>query len=586
VFVADFIFGGMENTTASTLTDAVLHDARAHLDYSAEPLIAHELMHQWFGDLLTCRDWPHGWLNEGFATYGEILWKAHSEGADEGDEYRSQDLRDYLDEAGSSYARPIVARKFHLPIELFDRHLYQKGGLVLHELRRRLGDALFFRAVRHYVATCGGRSVETVDFARAIEEATGRNFDRFFDQYVFGAGHPELKIEVVPERDEKRLKLKVRQAQVKGKEKEPEGTVFQLPLEVRVVTGGKERTHTVALTDAEHVFYFPAEGPVTQVRVDPRREILGTLEVEKPASMWMEELARAPEAMARSEAARALGKEGSAAAVEALGRGLQKDAFWATRAACAKALARVRSPQSRRELLEGVKVPHPKARRAVMAALCEFRGHDEVTGALRRTCEKGDESYFVEAEAARSFGKLRVPGGLQVLEKVAARASFQDVVAAAALDGMASTLDPAAYPYVESRTAYGHPPFLRRAATVALGGLAEAAQRKREAVDVLGQLFADPQLRVQLAAIQAAETLGDRRVLPALERTPFRDGRAQRMAKEAARALRETEPQAKEVHALREELDKLKEETRALRERLDGMKPAPAARKVGRRKGR
>src|SRR5215831_732299 len=92
VFVAEFIFGGMENTGATTLTDSVLHDARAHLDYSAEPLISHELAHQWFGDLLTCRDWAHGWLNEGFATYSEVMWKEHADSADEGDHQRKLDL--------------------------------------------------------------------------------------------------------------------------------------------------------------------------------------------------------------------------------------------------------------------------------------------------------------------------------------------------------------------------------------------------------------------------------------------------------------------------------------------------------------
>ena len=79
--VHGFNFGGMENTSATTLTEGTLHDERVHREYgpSAESLIAHELAHQWFGDLLTCRDWPHGWLNEGFATYCEVLWKEHAE---------------------------------------------------------------------------------------------------------------------------------------------------------------------------------------------------------------------------------------------------------------------------------------------------------------------------------------------------------------------------------------------------------------------------------------------------------------------------------------------------------------------------
>ncbi|HEY1584833.1 MAG TPA: M1 family metallopeptidase, partial [Polyangia bacterium] len=132
ITVAEFIFGGMENTSATTLTDQTLHDARAHLDFSSEPLISHELAHQWFGDLLTCRDWSQGWLNEGFATYMELIWKEHIAGRDEADYDRLGDQEAYLDEDAHRYRRPIVTNVFHEPIDVFDRHLYEKGGCVLH----------------------------------------------------------------------------------------------------------------------------------------------------------------------------------------------------------------------------------------------------------------------------------------------------------------------------------------------------------------------------------------------------------------------------------------------------------------------
>jgi aminopeptidase N len=582
VFVAEFIFGGMENTSATTLTDAALHDARAHLDYSAESLIAHELMHQWFGDLLTCREWPQGWLNEGFATYGEVLWKERSEGADEADHYRRGELDNYLREARESYARPIVARKFHQPVELFDRHLYEKGGLVLHELRRRLGDGLFFKGLKHYVEKNVGRSVETVDLARALEDSSGHSLDRFFDQYVFAAGHPDLKVEVKHDAEHARVDLRVKQANAK----DAQGIVYWLPLEVRLVVAGKETAHQLELTDSEQVFRLAAAAAPTQVRVDPRREALGTLDVDKPAAMWLEELAHAPEARARTEAAVALGKDGSHRAVEALGKALQKDRFWGTQAACASALAAIRTPDAKQALLDAVGVEHPKARRAVVAALGFFRQDEHVGKALRRICEKGDPSYFVEAEAAHALGKLKLPDTLPVLAKVAQRPSFQDVVAAGAIDGMAETLLPEAYALVEPLVAYGRPPFIRRAAAVALGRLAEPAQKKREAIDTLADLLRDKQFRVQMAAFEGALALGDRRLIPALESTPFLDGRCVRAAKDTARALREGEPQAKEVAALRDELDKLKTETKRLKERVEAITPSRTKGKSGRAPGR
>ena len=135
VFVADFIFGGMENTSATTLTDTVLIDERAALDYDIDSLVAHELAHQWFGDLVTCRDWGEGWLNEGFATYSEYIWREHHEGRD------AADLE--LEEWGDSYlgedSGPLPPHDRDQALRRADRHLrrhlYEKGGRVLHMLR-------------------------------------------------------------------------------------------------------------------------------------------------------------------------------------------------------------------------------------------------------------------------------------------------------------------------------------------------------------------------------------------------------------------------------------------------------------------
>lgn len=583
VFVTEFIFGAMENTSATTHTDVVLHDARAARDYQADWLVAHELAHQWFGDLVTCREWPHGWLNEGFATYFEVLWYEHEHGLDEGDQRRREDLDAYLDEARDHYARPLVSRKFHLPIELFDRHLYQKGGLVLHELRRRLGDELFWKAIRHYLKKHEWQAVQTPDLALAFEEATGHNVDRFFDQYVHAPGHPQLKVEVRYEADQRRVRLKAKQTQKGEKDKEPP-LLFHLPLVVELRVGGEQRRHELEVTGADHQFFLPAEQRPTQILVDPRREVLGTLEVDKPIDFWTEELRRAGPARARTEAALALGKDGSRKAVEALAKALPAEKFWATQAAIARALGRIRSPAARRALLENLEVKNPKGRRAVVQALGGFRRDAEVFRALRRKCQQGDSSYFVEGEAARALGRLRMPEAIPVLKGMLKRRSFQDVVAQGAVDGLAETLDKQAYEIVEPLTRYGQPPFVRRQAVMAVGKLAEPAEKKRLAVDLFTDLLRDPQFRVQHATFDAARIMSDRRMIGPIESTPYRDGRAQRSAREAARALREGEPQAKEVSALREELDQLKEETRKLRERLDSVE-APGAKKAG-RKGR
>ncbi|MEN9800836.1 MAG: hypothetical protein RL653_4533 [Pseudomonadota bacterium] len=579
VFVSDFIFGGMENTSATTLTDEVMHDARAALEYApvAESLVAHELAHQWFGDLLTCRDWPHGWLNEGFATYAEVLWRETADGLDAADQQRREDLDAYLAEAGGRYARPIVARKFHEPIDLFDRHLYEKGGAVLHELRRRLGDELFFKVLPAWVKAHRGQSVETHDFARTVEAVTGHNLDRFFDQYVMSPGHPQLKVDVAWMAEEKQLRVTVKQVQpTTGENAFP---LFELPLDVEWVVNGKERTGRLQVKEAEQAFHLRCEAEPSQVRVDPRREVLGTLEVNKALSLWVEELTSAPRARSRTEAALALGKEGSWRAVAALSTAMPKERSWAAQAAMAKGLGMARTPESKAALLhDGPKLRHPKARRAAAAALGEFRRDEAVGKALTAWLKAGDASAWVEGECARSLGKLRLPGTLPTLVSLLQRQSFQDAVAVGAIDGMAELQDPAAFDRVERLTEWGQPSHRRRAALPALAKLAEVSDKKLRAVEALTERLRDGQFRVQMATFGALQELGDRRAIPALESTPFQDGRARRAARETLRSLRTAEPGAKELAALREEMDKLKEETRALKSRVEALSEKRARR--------
>ncbi len=211
VVVSDFIFGGMENTTATTMYEHILLDERAALDVSSDDLIAHELAHQWFGDLVTCRDWSHGWLNEGFATFMEHVDRESHLGRDEYDYGVKGDGEAYFGEARGRYKRPIVCQDYEAPIDIFDRHLYEKGACVLHMLRRELGDALFFGGVRAYLTRHRKSVVETRDLMRALEEVSGRSLERFFEQWVYRPGHPELEIKI--EHEGEVLTVTVKQTQ-------------------------------------------------------------------------------------------------------------------------------------------------------------------------------------------------------------------------------------------------------------------------------------------------------------------------------------------------------------------------------------
>lgn len=164
VCVDDFIFGGMENTSTTLLTDRCLLDERAALDNrNSESLVAHELCHQWFGDLVVIKHWSHAWIKEGMASYSEIMWTEQEYGADEAAYYRLGEIRNYLHEDGSRYRRPIVTHVYREAIELYDRHLYEKGACVYHMIRAELGDELFWKAMQTFVQANAHKTVETVD---------------------------------------------------------------------------------------------------------------------------------------------------------------------------------------------------------------------------------------------------------------------------------------------------------------------------------------------------------------------------------------------------------------------------------------
>ncbi|MCH7699973.1 MAG: HEAT repeat domain-containing protein, partial [Chloroflexi bacterium] len=404
VVAADFIFGGMENVSATTLTENVLQDRRSHPDFkdAGDGLVAHELAHQWFGDLLTCRDWSHGWLNEGFATYFDALFTESDRGTDEFSLQMRQNGEAYIQADNSQYRRSIVSNVYNEPIDIFDRQLYEKGSCVLHMLRHQLGDALFWKAIRHYVAKHRGGNVTTPDLQRAIEESTGRNMDAFFEQWVYGAGHPSLTVSYEWDDKAKQAKLTVKQTQSAdhgGRE------VFDTPVDVSFAVGRRNEDFRIQLNEREQSFYFPLSSRPKMVRFDPGGWLLKALKFKRTPELLTYQLKNDDDVLGRMDAARELGKLATKEAVAALKVAVQKDSFWAVQGAAARALGAAATPEALAALLDCVDVAHPRARRGVVAALGNFR--DDVNGrgaeaakALERVLLDGDRSYFVEAEAA------------------------------------------------------------------------------------------------------------------------------------------------------------------------------------------
>ncbi|MDQ3341104.1 MAG: HEAT repeat domain-containing protein [Myxococcota bacterium] len=588
VFVADFIFGGMENTSATTLTDTILLDERAALDYDIDSLVAHELAHQWFGDLVTCRDWGEGWLNEGFATYAEYLWREHHEGRDAADLELDDWQTSYFGEDAQRYRRTIATKLFDEPIDIFDHHLYDKGGRILHMLRYFLGDDAFFGALAHYLTKHRHGVVESRDLARAVEESTGKNLDWFFSQWVIDhAGHPELSVAVRWEADTRVATITVEQTQ-KVDARTP---LFRIPTKMRFRVSDADVDVPIDITEPKHVFHLPLASEPTHAIFDPGRVVLASTKTDKPEPVWVAELAGATLAIDRSYAAVALAKRGGPVAERALADALGKDKFWAVRGTAALGLGAIRTTTARDTLIRALGVErHARARRMVARALGEFVQDPTAGAALATVVERGDASYFVEAEACLALGKTRSQRAGELLRLAATRESFTDVIRQHAYRGLAEARDDSATGLLVDGLRWGRITQGRRAAANALAQLIRG-RRDREARDVrerIELLLADKDFRVQAAAVEALLVIADPAAVPALQRMIERelDPRLRRRGKEVIRDLGEGAPVQEELRRLRDEVGELRNLAGALRERIDRLEVPVETKKKKKKKNR
>ncbi len=567
IAVTDFIFGGMENTTATTQTDRTLHDETAHMDFSSDPLVAHELAHQWFGNLLTCRDWAHAWLNEGFATYMETVWREADLGYDEYIYDIFECLTAYLREDSDRYRRPIVCNTFFDPIEIFDRHLYQKGAAVLHMLRGELGDSRFWRAVERYVRDNAQRNVETIDLVRAIEDATGRNLRGFFSQWVFRGGHPKLEVGASWDAARRVATVTIDQKQRIDAECPP----YEFDVEIGLAPAElKEERRVRARVERQHeTIAVPLDFEPKLVRFDPGAFLLADVTYALGVDFAAAVLRDDPNLVARIRAARELAKDGGRIAREALARCFEAEPFWGVLAEVAAAIGATRAPWARTMLIGALSHRHPKVVRAAAEALGNFRD-PEAAAALIAVAANG-ASYFVRNAALSSLGKTRDSRAFDVLRSAAKQRTWNSAVEAGAVHGLAELADARALPIVLEALDLQQGDGLRRAATSALGRIGALLEEQRtRMVDELEQRLDDESFPVALEAIATAETLGDPRLLSALDRlaTQAFDGRLRRDAMEAAIRIRKGAKVPAQVTALRDDIDELRQEQRRLQDQI------------------
>jgi aminopeptidase N len=411
--VRNFGSGGMENTSVTTMHPGAVLDEIAIAESDLDGLISHELCHQWTGDLVTCRSWEHLWLNEGWATYGSVLWARERDGIEAYWDGMLDQAR-VANGDGPDNDTPMCSRMYAQPGETFSRRAnpYPKGASILHMLKLMLGEELFTRGVHLYMDRHKDGLVETVDFRRALEEVSGLSLERFFDQWCFTPGTPRVK--VTPTWDAQTRVLKVDVAQTQPITDAQPAWHFDLPVAVEV--DGKVQVMAVSVEGPSAVGMFPLPGPPTMVAVDPELSVLKVLEVDMPTAWLVAQAQRGPTSASRRQAMRALASRDEAASREALAAILMDGRVRHTqRMEAASALGGMGSPEAKALVKAAAlaacapdgtpREADPRVRRAIIDAWSSSQPCDEGIPWLVAVARK-DPGYATRSAALSGLVRL------------------------------------------------------------------------------------------------------------------------------------------------------------------------------------
>jgi aminopeptidase N len=533
--VADFIFGGQENVSAVTLNDNTIHDARAHLDNSSDGLVAHELAHQWFGDLITCKDWSHAWLNEGFASYFENLFREYDLSKDDAAKAMLDNQNTLSNVDRDNHRRPTVCNRYINPMDVFDNRIYGKGAVVLNMLRDYLGDELFFKAINHYVDKFAYRCVETNDFKNAIEEATGYNLYWFFNQWVYKAGCPTFDVTSRWDQSSRSVQLTVKQTQnidsLTG--------IFKTPVEIEVWVHGQPETHRVLISNAEETFSFPAYRQPDLIIFDKGSKILKKVNFQKSTEEWIFQLEYASDGVDRLHAIDELQwYPGNDSVVDALSRAALEDKFWAVRSDAVWALAGAKQSWIRDTLIVAYGDRDARVRTAVVGSMGKFKS-EQVLGTLQHAFEK-DSSYSVSSGALQSLVMLDSTNRKSYLEKALQQDSHNEILRRTALNLLSQQKDEYALQAVTSYTRYGIEQNLR---IQAVNILASSWKERDDVLYYLIKSLKDPSFYFQRAVIRVLGEIGDARAEEPLQKyaASATDSRITKDARDAIDKIQERE---------------------------------------------
>jgi aminopeptidase N len=406
--VRDYVSGAMENTGAVIFGDYVYKTPRELLDENDQRVIAHELFHHWFGDLVTCESWSNLPLNESFANYSEYLWDEYRYGLDQADYNAINEAEGYFQEA-QMHMHDLICFDYADKEDMFDAHSYNKGGRILHMLRHYLGDDAFFTGLKNYLDAHRFQTVEVHQLRLAFEDVCGEDLNWFFNQWFLSSGHPVLNVEH-QQLSENQVTLQVEQQQSLTN-----APIYKLPVDVAVYDDSGKTIHRVVIDQPFQRFDFPVRGTLKNIVFDDPQMLLAIVREKKPEEMYVHQYYHCTRYRSRLEALTGSStvseKEGGKLVIDAL-----KDPFWDIRLAALQRIGRIDEEYKKEALATisemAIRDKHAKVR--LLACQLHVQELDK-TKAVSFLGDriKGDSSYLVVAGLLKQLSKLNVDEALK-----------------------------------------------------------------------------------------------------------------------------------------------------------------------------
>ncbi len=572
VAVNDFHFGGMENTTLTVLTDGTFYQPDTENLQSSRGLISHELAHQWFGDLVTCKDWSHLWLNEGFATYYASLYEEEAVGRDTMLAELYDTAKRLVGRADDS--RPMIYRKYDSPDDMalgLGDLSYGKGAWILHMLRNQLGTDLYRQCIKTYVERHAFGNVTTDNLNAVIEELSGRSYDRFFDQWVYHGGSPQLDISY---RWNEQLKLA--QITVNQNQKISDQIfLFEFPLKIRFKTKQGKIDREIQIKAQSEDFTFPLESAPEIVRIDPDLALLANIKFHPPAEMLKRQVADDSDALGRLIAVEQLAGHGDHETIKTLQKVLQTDSFFPVRMEASRVLRGIHSDESFTALEASRTQPDARVREQVITDLGGFYKEAAFEAAMK--VWKEEKNPQIRARALPTLAAYSKPEVRTILLQALDTESYRNSISQAAISAIRAQQDPSYLPAVLTRLKEHSSEFSGGALGRALDAIAYLGrneEKKDPLRDFLLERLNDSRQNVRRSALTALGTLQDPKALAALEK--FAGGKHPAPEKTAAErsiaAIQAARKPVDDFQALRGEILTLQKENRELQSEMKALK--------------